>query len=300
MDQETRTVALDTRPRVPAELWLVPVFAATWIAIWTLAFEPFGVARDFGHFALLGLTGAIVANSTGAGGGVVFMPFFNAAGITTTGALATSLLIQCFGMTAGSLSWLRALKRGIHGPEAWPLARSVIGWSAVPSVCGMWLGQFVFTVTPDAIMPAFKGFSIVLGVLLLTVTLVCARRPPSRVGLNRVDRGSVVLVSLVGGLVTSWISVGVGEFLALALILRGYPVMPAVASAVCVSAITVVAGAPLHALILHSVVWEIVLFAAPAAILGGIVARFLSQRLGPQRLKVFFSAWILITGIAMG
>ena len=53
---------------------------------------------DFGFFFLLGILGAVVANSTGAGGGIIFIPSFTALGLAGNEALGTSILIQCFGL----------------------------------------------------------------------------------------------------------------------------------------------------------------------------------------------------------
>ena len=62
--------------------------------------------NEFSGFMLLGITGAIAANSTGAGGGIVFVPSFQALGMEVPQVVATSFAIQCFGMTVGSISWL--------------------------------------------------------------------------------------------------------------------------------------------------------------------------------------------------
>ncbi|MEI8600615.1 hypothetical protein P4S55_05730 [Shewanella sp. PP-Sp27a-2] len=55
----------------------------------------------------LGITGAIFANSTGAGGGggVIFIPVFSSLSFSESQSVATSFMIQCFGMTAGAISW---------------------------------------------------------------------------------------------------------------------------------------------------------------------------------------------------
>jgi len=75
--------------------------------------------------------------------------------------------------------------------------------------------------------------------------------------------------------------------------------MLAVSAGVCMSAIAVLTAAHHEIFTARSVVWEIVLFAAPAAAIGGMFARFLAFKLGPARLKVFLATWILATGLAM-
>ncbi len=59
---------------------------------------------------IVGILGAIIANASGTGGGVVFIPVFSllsadaSLGLTSTGILAASFLIQSFGMSMGSLT----------------------------------------------------------------------------------------------------------------------------------------------------------------------------------------------------
>ena len=97
-------------------------------------------------------------------------------------------------------------------------------------------------------------------------------------------------------MLTAWISVGVGEILAVFLLLRGYSIVVAVASAVCLSALTVLAGIPWH-IIQHNIIIEILIFAAPGALIGGFIARYIAIWMSPQKLKLFISIWILGIGL---
>jgi uncharacterized membrane protein YfcA len=75
--------------------------------------------------------------------------------------------------------------------------------------------------------------------------------------------------------------------------------MITVCIAVCISSLSVLSGLPYHLFITESISWGVLLFAAPAAVVGGTLARYLAERLGPIRLKIFFATWILATGFAM-
>ena len=77
-----------------------------WAALFSSQNNPLQLASDFFGFFFLGIGGAIAANSTGAGGGVVFVPSFDALGMAIDEVIATSFAIQCFGMSVGSISWL--------------------------------------------------------------------------------------------------------------------------------------------------------------------------------------------------
>ena len=121
----------------------------------------------------------------------------------------------------------------------------------------------------------------------------------TRYHLRRADIPTVAGVCFAGGIITSWISVGAGEWIALLLFFLGYPTMISVCIAVCISSLSVLSGLSYHLLVADNIAWGVLLFAAPAALVGGSVARYLAERLGPIRLKIFFATWILATGLAM-
>lgn len=255
---------------------------------------------DYWHFFFLGLGGAIVANSTGAGGGIVFIPAFTSLGLDDVNSLGTSLAIQCFGMTAGSISWLTTIYQHKHGgSSAIRLTHRLILFAGTSAVLGMLSGQYLLPTPPLDIATIFRVFSIIFGVLLLVITLRRTNHRHTISSLRKRDIPPIVLVCFAGGLVTSWISIGAGEWLAILLFFLGYPTMIIVCVAVCISSATVISGIPFHIWETQSIVWPILLFAAPAAIIGGAIARMLAERLGPTRLKIFFSTWIIATGIAM-
>ena len=83
----------------------VPKDTSTWSDLWFLP----GV----------GVVGAIIANASGTGGGVVFVPVFNAlrsAGewqLDPLRVTAVSMGIQAFGMSVGALRWTDRL---LHQP----------------------------------------------------------------------------------------------------------------------------------------------------------------------------------------
>ena len=63
------------------------------------------------------------------------------------------------------------------------------------------------------------------------------------------------------------------------------------------SALTVWSAAPEHLLSGEQAVWQVIAFAGPGAVIGGLVARHLVVKLGAQRLKLFFGSWLLVIGL---
>jgi uncharacterized membrane protein YfcA len=107
------------------------------------------------------------------------------------------------------------------------------------------------------------------------------------------DYCAIISIGLFGGAITAWLSVGVGELLVIYLILRRFDINMAVAAAVVVSAISVwFSIVHLH----DEVYWQVVLFAGPGAIVGGIFAKSLVTHLSAIKLKLFFASWLLISG----
>ena len=274
---------------------LIPV-----IILFLFIENPIQLISEYGQFFFLGLAGAIVANSTGAGGGIVFIPAFTSMGVIGVSALGTSLAIQCFGMTAGSLSWLYSMySQRLDGKGTLQLIYQLLILSGISSVSGMLSAQYYFSPPVWPIEEIFKYFSIFFGIVLLFAILRRNKNGQTHNRLRRRDIPLITIVCFLGGVITSWISIGVGEWLAILLFFLGYPTMAVVCVAVCISSIVVISGIPYHIWVVDSISWQILLFAAPAAILGGSIARLLSERLGPVRLKIFFSIWVLATGLFM-
>ncbi len=258
--------------------------------------NPLPLVADYGHFSLLGLLGAVVANSTGAGGGIVFIPAFGQLGLTPGQAVASSFGIQCFGMTAGALAWrhyARCDEAGAHQGIWLPLKTAVLS-TLVGTLPGILLGRAL--PAPAELHTLFGLFSVTLGAVILLLSFRPASERP-RQRLNRQWSAALAVLGLVGGVITAWLSVGVGELLVILLILLRCHSAMAVAAGVMVSAVTVWFSTGLNLLEGAPIVWPIVLFAGPAAVIGGVLARRLATLMSPVQLKRFFACWILFVGL---
>ena len=256
------------------------------------------INNPYSPFSLLGVLGAIFANATGAGGGVVFIPAFQQLGISESQTIATSFAIQCFGMTTGAIMWSKYAKRQRLQEVDWKLLYPLILIAAIPSVLGLWMVYGLGLGSPASLSLLFAVFSILLGASLLIMAR--QRKQPSELVMlvQAVPKKDVIWLSVIGilgGVVTAWLSVGVGEFIAFYLIFRGYRVRLAIAVAVVISAITVWSGIGYH-LAADTINWQILLFAGPGAVIGAVAARYLAAWLPAMKLKLFFAIWILLAG----
>ncbi|WP_411272098.1 sulfite exporter TauE/SafE family protein [Alteromonas sp. CYL-A6] len=261
------------------------------------------LASDFGGFGLLGVVGAIFANATGAGGGVIFVPFFNYLNFSALAIVATSFAIQCCGMTAGALSWA-AHARQQTGMQWSPLRRGLL--LTVPaSLCGIWLAQYGADVTPglavlkgnlDNLHLGFGLFSVFLALAIYGSVFVL-HRVNNKTQVTLLDTLALPAIGFVGGIVTAWLSVGVGELVAVYLIIRGFNVTMSIALAVILTACSVWGAITYHLFVTGAIVTEVVLFAGAGAVVGGIVARHVVLAFSARRLKLFFATWVLLMGL---
>ena len=258
---------------------------------------PFGQVGSHWHFFLIGILAATVANSTGAGGGIVFLPVFTVLGLTIGESLATSFSIQCFGMTAGALTWLLHLKRdAIHDAQSGSFLRIFLV-SACGSLLGLRLAQEFLPDPGVNIEWFFSLFSLAVGVLILRRTLVAGEVNGGRENpVTSKELTGLAVSTFIGGAITAWLSVGVGEILAIHLLALRFRVNVAVAAAVCVTSITVITAIACY-LNGSLIVKEVLVFAAPGALLGGTLAKRFALMLGARRLKLGMAAWIILTAI---
>jgi uncharacterized membrane protein YfcA len=289
-----------------AYVWLVQVSNLTTEVISGLWF-----------FFPVGIMGAIIANATGTGGGVVFVPVFTAlekggimvppelqslASLSPQESVGVSFMIQCFGMSIGALVWGRAIF--VKDALAWDekiAPHTLLALTAAPLATGipaLLLTQNFVSVDGKSLIFYFKIFSLLLGVTLLLFTWAQRRQPASQRKLH-VSPGELwVLLGLgvIGGAVTALFSVGIGEFLAIYLILKKFPTKVAIAVAVWVSVVCVLCGV-WDNLLSGQVRIEIALIAIPGAIIGGFLAKQIAQVLGSLWLKTLASLWIIASSV---
>lgn len=261
-----------------------------WVLLGRLTFLP-----------LVGVGGAIIANTSGTGGGVVFVPVFSmfrewgTLNLSPVEVTAASFLIQCFGMTMGAARWTDRL---LHQHPADPACVSKRDFACICltvitiSLPVMLLTQRLATFDAHAVLIGFKTFSILFGTALLVTTWTVNRNLPERHRLEPVDVFVVAFLAIPGGFVTAFFSVGIGELVALYLFTRHYPVLLSTGAATVISAVSVLSGSLWH-VEAETVPWEVVLLAGPGALIGGFLARPIALRLGSLRLKTLDGLWIV-------
>lgn len=256
----------------------------------------------------VGVLGATVASTSGTGGGVVFVPVFHilrelrVVALDPIAVTAASFLIQCFGMSMGAMRWTtHVLAMRTTAKSDAPIVRqrdfaAVVAGVVLVAVPVMLFTQNTARFDPAKVLLWFKAFSIGLGIVLLLTTWTINRALPARRTLAPIDLLAVILLAVPGGFLTAYFSVGVGELVALYLYIRHYPIALSTGTACAISAISVVIGAQWH--IIHMTVpWEVVVLAAPGAMIGGFIAKPLALWLGSLRLKTLDGLWIVLSSL---
>ncbi len=285
------------------------VLALLYAAIWSFAPVDTVLVSKLLFLPSIGVLGAIIANTSGTGGGVVFVPVFNALrelGIMDLSPLhvvGASMGIQSFGMTMGSLRWTDRLLHQPASPEGSQTAPVrardfvlVICAVLALSLPSMLSTQRLAMFDADAVLTGYKSFSILLGLALIATTWTVNRERPERTSLSRIDLIVVMLLAIPGGFITALFSVGVGELVALYLFIRHYPVLLCTGAACAISAVSVISGSIWH-IDAGTMPWEVVVLAGPGAALGGFFARPIALWLGARRLKTLDGSWIVLSAI---
>ena len=285
--------------------WGAAILLAAYTLVWLLASYDPALLRDLWFLPGIGIIGAIIANTSGTGGGVVFVPVFNALrewrvmDLQPLQIVGVSMAIQSFGMTMGALRWTDRL---LHQPPPEPLHAAVrlrdfftvAGAVLALSLPAMLLTQRATAFDQHAVLMAYKVFSIMLGLALIATTWTVNRKRPENARLAKGDLFVLLLLAIPGGAITALFSVGIGELVALYLFIRHYPVLLCTGAACLISSVSVIAGSIWH-IEAGTIAWEVVLLAAPGAILGGFLARPIALWLGARRLKTLDGAWIVLS-----
>lgn len=278
--------------------------ASAWLSAHT--FFPDGTRLFAEHWEILPLAfvGAAVANATAIGGGFLFVPLFIFGyGLPSIAALKLSLASQAFGMTSGSLGWSRRF-----------IALDLLPTIGVASIVGLFVGSYIFVLDGLAIKSVFGWVSIFIFIaIILEMQFGHKYGQNDAVFHSRVRMVGLATFSALGGLLTAWTAIGIGEIVALYLLfVYKRPIEVAIGTGVTALAIDSVAGLFIHTQI-GGIPTHLLIFTAAGCSIGG----FFGARLGraiearvrssmpsdsPRAfspLKALFCIIILIDGVVM-
>lgn len=287
-------------PRVGGPWLLVVIAIVPLLLLAALHPSPLDAVRRLWPVIPMAFFAAAVGNATAVGGGFLFVPLFIFGyGVGPLVALQLSLGTQAVGMSSGALGW------STRFIDVRALAIAT-GFTAL----GMIAGTFVWAPSPLEVKAVFGWvaifIAIVVGLELRFASRASAEAmPPLRPGELLVFG----LACMLGGVVTAWVSIGIGEVIALWLLFRHrVRVEKAIGTGVAALALSAIIGISLHAWrSFETLPWEYLAFTVPGVVLGGFsgarAAQWLeaTMRAKGKRspLKIIFAVVVALDGIVM-
>jgi uncharacterized membrane protein YfcA len=265
--------------------WWLAAFAVVWVIVYFTAFpNPFGLLQQNWPLFLVGFAGATLGNATAVGGGLVFVPVmifvYHLAPVT---ALSLALGTQSFGMSSGALGWLR---RGA-------VALNALSITVPAMLAGSLISSLI--IRPNALL--VKGLFGPVSIFIGLITLYLLKKHGESSQIPPAANWPLGLFAFIGGLITGWVAIGVGEVIAASLMLA-YGLRPerSIGLGVVLLAIDSLFLTIIHHYWLGGVPWAMVIFTGFGAVFGGRMGPYLSQWIGPRRLKLSFAVVAILDG----
>ena len=243
-----------------AALFSCAVLACAGLVLWLAFDDPAGLLARNGVITPVAFLAAAFANATAVGGGFLFIPLFIFVyGLTAIEALKLSLATQAFGMTSGALGW----------SFKFILGRMLL-LACAGSFVGMALGTYFWVIPNGDIKMIFGWVNIAIGLaILLEMTWGRRTQRTSIQDQTPLKAGLFVLACVGGGLINSWVSIGVGEVVALYLMfVYKMRIDYAIATGVAALALDSILGFIFH-IGLGGIRWDYLIFTVPGVIIGG-------------------------------
>ncbi len=242
---------------------------------------------EYWYMFPLSIVVAILANSSGFSGGVLFQPFYNLfLNIPIQNAVATGIATETVGMTSGAIRYIY-----------YKMVDLPVGFTMVMlTIPGVVIGNHALIVINENVLKLVLGF-IVLFVATMQLVYAMKRTFGKRDKVPVEDIYPFMWIPIVGGFFSASSGTGVCE-LAQPVLEKGLDLKTKKSNA---TAILVEATADwvITILNLHAglIMWELWIFTGSGVIIGGQIGPYLSKYLPDRLLKIVFSLSVVVIGI---
>jgi uncharacterized membrane protein YfcA len=230
---------------------------------------------------------AILANSSGFSGGVLFQPIYNLVlNIPIQNAVATGIATETVGMTSGAIRylWYRMVEL--------PIGFTMI-MLAIP---GIVLGNHALLVINGDLLKLALGV-IIMGIATMQLYNALRRHFGTRENIPIEDIYGYMWAPPLAGFFSASTGTGICE-ISQPVLEKGMNIKTKRANATAIL-IEATADWIITILNLHAglIIWELWLFTGTGVIIGGQIGPYLSRFLPEKLIKIIFSAAIFVIGI---
>lgn len=230
---------------------------------------------------------AILANSSGFSGGVLFQPIYNLfLNIPIQNAVATGIATETIGMTSGAARYIY-----------YRMADLPIGFTMIMlTIPGVVLGNHALLVVNGDFLKLVLGFIIIFIASMQFINAV-KKSFGTRENIPVEDIYPFMWIPPLGGFFSATTGTGVCE-LSQPLLEKGMNLKTKKANATAIM-IEAIADWVITILNLHAglIMWEIWIFTGSGVIIGGQIGPYISKYLPERLIKIIFSVAIILIGI---
>ncbi|MBN2039777.1 MAG: sulfite exporter TauE/SafE family protein [Spirochaetes bacterium] len=230
---------------------------------------------------------AILANSSGFSGGVLFQPIFNLfLNLPIQNAVATGIAIETAGMTSGAIRYM-----------LFRMVELSIGFTMIMlTIPGIILGNYILLVVNGDLIKFVLGF-IIFGLATMQLINAFKRSFGKKENIPIEDIYAYMWVPPIGGLFSATTGTGIAE-LAQPVLEKGLNIKTKRANATAIL-IEATGDWAITILNLHAglIMWELWIFAGVGVIIGGQIGPYVSRYLPDRTVKIIFSLSIIVIGI---
>ncbi len=230
---------------------------------------------------------AILANSSGFSGGVLFQPFYNLfLNVPIQNAVATGIATETIGMTSGALRYLW-----------YRMAELPVGFTMIMlTIPGVVLGNHALQVINGDLLKLILGV-IILGIATMQFYNAARMYFGTKENVPIEDTYPYMWVPPIAGFFSAATGTGIAE-LSQPVLEKGLNIKTKRANATAIL-IEATGDWIITILNLHAglIIWEIWIFAGLGVIIGGQIGPYVSRYLPERIIKIVFSIAIIIIGV---
>jgi len=229
---------------------------------------------------------AILANSSGFSGGVLFQPIFNLIlNLPMHNAIATGIATETIGMTSGAIRYI--LFKMVELP---------IGFTMIMlTIPGVILGNYALIIVDEDLLKFILGF-IIFGVATLQLVNAFRKTFGKKQNIPIEDIYRYMWVPPIGGFFSATTGTGICE-LAQPVLEKGLDIKTKRSNATAIL-VEATGDWAITILNLHAglILWDVWIFAGAGVLIGGQIGPFVSRYLPDKILKIIFSLSVIVIG----